>query len=464
MAINLNPVSTPVGATVSSPGLGSGINVSQLVTSLVNATITPQQTLLQNQQATDQANISALGAVQSALFGLQASVGALTTGGALGDLTATSSNTSTFSAVASSSAVAGSYSVEVQALAQSNTISSAAYSSASAVVGNGGVTLSAGGSSFTVQLSGSNDTLQDLANAINSAPNNSGVSASIITSTDGAHLVLSSTETGTANQVSVSSPLLAAFSTVQSASNAQIFVDGYEYDSPSNTITGALSGVTINLLQAQPNTNLTLNVSPDIASAASAIASFVTAYNTASSLLLSDTSYDSSTGQAGPLLGNSGVTSALQQMQGIEASQVSTNGSNAITTLSQLGISVNADGSLSLDTNALNAALSSNLTSVQNLLSGPNGIMTQLNTMVENVAGSTGVLSSQEQAYQTDYSNAAQQLTSLQAESQQLTQRYTSEFNSMNTVVSQYNSLSSMLTQTFASWNNVTTNSSSSNG
>ena len=88
MALNLTPVATPVGATVSSPGLGSGINVSQLVTSLVNATITPQQTLLQNQQATDQANISALGAVQSALFGLQASVGALTTGGALGDLTA----------------------------------------------------------------------------------------------------------------------------------------------------------------------------------------------------------------------------------------------------------------------------------------------------------------------------------------------------------------------------------------
>lgn len=462
MAINLSTIAAPTTGTISSPGLGSGINVTQLVTSLVNASIQPQQTLLQQQQATDQANISAVGAVQSALYGLQAAVNGLTTGGALSSLSATSSNTTAFTATASTSAVQGSHTIQVQALAQANSIASAAFSSASAVVGDGNVTLSAGGSTFSVSLTPGHDTLQDLANAINSASNNSGVSASIVTSNDGAHLILGATKTGTANQVVVNSSLLGSFSTVQAASDASVLIDGFQYDSSSNTITTALSGVTINLLQAQPNTNLSLNVKADTSSAASAIQSFVTAYNTAAGLMLQSTSYNSSTGQAGALIGNSGVTSALQQLQSLEASQVSSNGSNAVTSLSQLGISVNADGSLSLDSTALNNALSSNLTSVQNLLSGPNGVMTQMSTLLENVAGPSGVLAGQEQAYQTDYTNAAQQLSSLQAESAQLTQRYTSEFNSMNTFVAQYNSLSSMLTQTFASWNNVTTKSSTS--
>ncbi len=461
MALTLSTIGASTTGTVSSPGLGSGIDINTLVTNLVAATITPQQNLITQQQSQDTATISALGAAQSVLFGLQASVNALTTGGALGDLTATSSSTANFTAVASSSAVQGNYTVKVDTLAQANTISSAAYSSSSAVVGNGNVTITAGGSSFSVSLSGSEDTLQDLANAINSSPDNSGVSASIITSTDGAHLVLNATKTGVSNAVSVSSSLLQPFSTVQDASDSKVFVDGFEYDSSSNTITGALSGVTLNLLAADQANTYNLTVSPDTASASSAIAAFVQSYNTAIGTLLNDTSYDSVTGQGGSLLGNSGVTSALQRLQGIESSSVSSNGANAITTLSQLGITVNSDGSLSLDSTTLNAALSQNLNSVQNLLSGPNGIMTQLSTVIENVAGPSGVLNSQAQSYQTDYQNLSHQLTDLQAESQQLTQRYLSQFNAMNAYVAQYNQLSNMLTQTFASWNNVTTSKNS---
>ena len=459
MAINLNTVAAPTSGTISSPGLGSGINVNSLVTNLVNATIQPQQTLLQIQQAKDQTTISALGVVQSALIGLQTAVNPLTTGGALNGLTATSSDTATFTASASSSAVAGSYSVQVDALAQANSLSSAAYASSSTVVGDGGVTLTAGGHSFTVTLSAGKDTLQDLANAINTDPKNTGVSASIINSVDGAHLLLSAKQTGVANQVSVSTTLMAPFSTVQNASDAKVFIAGFEHDSSSNTTTDALSGVTLNLVNAKPNTTLNLKISADTSSAASAIDSFVTAYNQALGLLSTDTSYNTDSGQGGPLLGDPTVTGAMQRLQGLIGSTVPSTGANAFTTLSSIGIQVQADGSLSLDQNQLDAALNQNLASVQSLFSGPSGIGTQVNTLLEQVAGPSGSLSSESASYQTDYSNLATQLQGLQAQAAQLTQRYTSQFNSMNSVVSHYNSLSNMLTQTFASWNNVTTKS-----
>jgi flagellar hook-associated protein 2 len=458
MAIDLNTVANPVQPTLTSTGLGSGIDVNSLTTNLVNATIGPQQTLIKNKQASDQATISALGTVQSALIGLETAVNSLTSGGALQSLSAATSNPNVFTAAAGSAAVAGTYTVKVQSLAQGNAISSGAYSSASASVGAGVVTINAGGSNFSVTLTAGQDTLQDLANAINKSPDNSGVSASIITSVDGAHLVLNATQTGVANAVSVSSSPLGAFSTVQSASDAQIFVDGFEYDSSSNTVTGALSGVTLNLEAADPNVQLTLRIAANTTAAASAVQSFVTAYNTALSLLSSSTAYDSTTKTAGPLIGNAAVNAALQQIKQIVGSKVVSNGSNAITSLSQLGVSAGSDGSLQVDSTKLNAALSQNLGSVQNLFSGDSGIGTRLSATLERFAGASGILDSETSHYQTDYSNLQQKLAGLTTESDRLTQRYLKEFNNMNSIVSQYNSLSNMLTQTFANWNNVTTN------
>jgi len=467
MTISLATAGSTTVAPVTSQGLGSGIDIATLVPALVNAVIQPQQTLLQASQTTDQTTISALGTLQSTLSSLQGAMAAITTGGGLSQLTAQSSDSSVFSATAGTGAVAGNYQVQVQTLAKANTVESTAFSSQSTAVGTGPYTFTAGGSSFSVTLTSSNDTLSGLAAAINGASNNSGVSASIINGTGGSYLLLSATQTGTANAVSVSSSSPIAFTSIQPASDATGTIDGLAFDSASNIVSNALSNVTLNLASASPSTTQTLTVSADTNSASSAIQTFVSAYNSALSLLTSDTSYapptsnassGSSSGTAGPLLGNLGVENVLYSLQSIVGGSAGSD-SGAFSLLSQIGVTTNSDGSLSVNTSTLDSALQQNSSAVQSLFSGGSGIGTQLDTLLNSVAGLGGTLNSEVTGLQTDVTNINNQLTQLNAQSTQLTAQYNAEFNAMDNVVAAYKSTESLLTQLYTP---QTSNSTSS--
>jgi flagellar hook-associated protein 2 len=461
MALTLTTNPNPIGASVTSAGLGTNLDVSTIVPSLVNAEIAPMMTQLQSSQAADSSTISALGTVKSTLSSLQSALEAITTGGALSSLVASSGNSSVFTAVASSNAVAGTYNIEVDTLAKTNTIVSGNYTDANTVVGDGTITINAGGSSFDVTLSSGNDTLSNLRDAINNASNNTGVTATIITSTDGAHLLLSSTQTGTANAVSVNSPLM-SFTTPagDEASDAKIFVDGYEYDSGSNVITGAIDGVTLNLVSAQPDTQNTLTVASNTQGAVSAVQSFVNAYNTALTTLQQATAYDASTQQAGPLLGDISMQSLLGQMQSITGGSLPTPVFN-VSALSQIGITTNKDGTLSVDSDTLTAALQSNLQGVQTLLSKANtSLGAKLDTVLTGFVGSGGLIDAETTSLQTDVTNLQSQITALNQRSADLTTMYTNEFNSIGTLVSQYTNMSSYITQLTAQFSKSTSSSS----
>jgi flagellar hook-associated protein 2 len=456
MTISLATAGSTVVAPVTSQGLGSGLDIATLVPALVNAVIQPQQTLLQTSQTTDQATISALGTVQSALSSLQNAADAITTGGALSQLTAQSSDSSVFSATAGTGAVAGNYQVQVQTLAQANTIKSSAFSGQNATVGTGPYTFTAGGGSFSVILGSGNDTLSGLAAAINSASANSGVSASIVNGTGGSYLLLSAAQTGTANAVSVSSSSPIAFTSVQPASDATGTIDGLAFDSASNIVSNALSNVTLNLAGASPDTTQTLTVSADTASAASAVQSFVAAYNSALSLITTDTAYtppssgsSASSGTPGPLLGDLGVENVLQRLQSIVGGSAGSS-SSAFSLLSQIGVSSASDGTLSVDTSTLDSALQQNSAAVQSLFSGSDGIGIQLDTLLSGVAGAGGKLDSETSGLQKDVSNISNQLTQLNAQSAQLTAQYNAEFNAMDNVVAAYKSTENLLTQLYA--------------
>ena len=467
MTVNLATVGSNVAAPVTSQGIGSGINISSLVTSLVSATIQPQQTLLQAKQTTDQTTISALGTVQSALASLQSAVDAITSGGALSQLNAQSSNTSVFSATAGTAAVAGSYQVQIQTLAQANTIESTAFSSQSASVGTGPYTFTAGGKSFTVTLDSSNDTLSGLASAINTASGNSGVSASIINGTGGSYLLLSATQTGTANAVSVSSSSSITFTSIQSASDATGTIDGLAFDSASNVVSNALSNVSLNLASASPSTTQTLTISANTQSAASAVQSFVSAYNSALSLITTDTAYtpgstSSASGTAGPLLGDLSMESVSRQLQSIVGNSNGTAGSFSL--LSQVGVTTNPDGTLSVNSSTLSGALQQNPAAVQSLFTGSNGIGTQLDTLLNSVAGAGGTIDSETTGLQTDVDNINTQLSQLTAQSTQLTAQYNAEFNAMDNIVAAYKNTASLLTQLYTPQTSNSSNSSSSSG
>lgn len=469
MSVSIATASSTVAGTVTDQSVGSGIDVSSLVTSLVNAAIEPQQTLLDNAETTDQSTISALGTLQSTLASLQSAVNAFTTGGALSQMTASSSSSSVFTATAGTGAVAGTYQVQVDTLAQGNTLESSAFSSQSAAVSTGPYTFTAGGSSFSVTLDSSDDTLSGLAQAINDASDNSGVSASIINGTGGSYLILSATQTGTANAVSVASSSPIRFSSIQSASDATGTIDNLPFDSATNIVSNALSNVTLNLASASPDTTQTLTVSADGSSAASAVQTFVSAYNTALQLLTTDTAYtqstsssassSSSSGTAGPLLGDVGVEGVMEQLQQLVGSS---DGSSVFNSLSQIGVSTNSDGTLTLDSSTLESALAQNPQAVQNLFSGTSGIGTQLDTLLNGVVGAGGMIDTETTAQQTDVDNINNQLSLLTQQSNQLTSQYNAEFNNMDNVVAAYKNTQSLLTQLYVTDASSSSSSSSS--
>jgi flagellar hook-associated protein 2 len=462
MTVSLPTLSTATAGVVTSQGIGSGIDISTLVTSLVNATITPQQTLLQNQQSTGQATISALGSVQSALSSLQTAVQAITTGSALTQLSAQSSNSLIFSASAGTGAVAGSYQVQVQTLAQANTIQSSAFDSASATVPTGTYSITAGGSTFNVSIDSSNDTLSGLAAAINNS--NGGASATIVNGTSGSYLLLSATQTGLANAVSMSSSSPMSFTSVQSASDATGTIAGIAFDSPTNVVSNALSNVALTLTNTSAGATQTLTVSANVQSAATAVQSFVTAYNAALSLITTDTAYtpgsgtSSTTGTAGPLLGDLAVQSIQHQLQSIVGAGTS---SGIYSQLSQIGVTTNSDGTLAIDSGTLSNALQQNPNAVQQLFSGSNGIGTNMLSMLNQAVGAGGSMATEIASLNTQSTAITAKLAQLTSQSTLLTAQYNAEFNAMDTVVQAYKNTASLLTQLYTP-NTNTSNSSSS--
>jgi flagellar hook-associated protein 2 len=456
MTVSLSTAGTHNTGTLTSTGLGSGLDINTMVTAIVNATIQPQQNRLQAYQTADQSTISALGVLKSVLSSLQTAADSITTGGALSQLSASVSDSSVFTASAGTGAVAGSYQVQIQTLAKANVIKSTAYASADAAVSDGTYTLSAGGKTFSVTVGAGSDTLSGLADAINNASDNSGVSATVVNASNGSYLLLSATQSGVANAVSMSaSPGGMSFTSVQDAADATGTIAGLPFDSASNVVSGVLKGVTLSLASASPNTTQTLNVSANTKAAATAVQSFVSAYNTAISLITADTKYtpgsgsgaSATSGTAGPLQGDVSIQSLQQQLQAIIGGGVS---GGTFTSLSQLGLSFNDDGTIAVDNTKLNTALQQNGAAVQSLFSGSQGLGTRLDTLLGNYAGASGVIDNKTSVLNDQVGTITSQLNDLTARQTQLTAQYYAQFNAMDSVVAGYKSTSSLLTQLYA--------------
>ncbi|HEY6453537.1 MAG TPA: flagellar filament capping protein FliD [Steroidobacteraceae bacterium] len=460
--VNTTPVSVASSSSSGAAG-GSVINVSSLVSQLVAAAQAPQESLIASQTSTVTANISALGTLKSALSTFQSPLSSLSTPSAFDSQTASSSDQTIFTATADANAVTGSYKVTVANLASGQQLLSKAFAGGStATVGTGTLSISLGGSSFAVAITGSDDTVAGIASAIDSAANNPGVTATVVTGTDGAHLVLSSTLTGAANTLAVSetdggtglSALtygtgnVGNYTQQTAAADASFSVAGVGYTSPSNSVSNAITGVTLNLIgPTAAGSSATLTVANDTSTVQSNIANFVTAYNTLHSALAGLGSYDASSGTAGPMQGNPILTNTQSQIQQALYSLV---GSSAYNTLASVGITTNSDGSLSLNTSTLSSALASNFSAVSQLFSGANGVASQLSTLVTGDLASGGTLAtygdsltSQNTALTTQSNTLTAQMTALQAS---LTQQY----SSLNTLLSSLQSTSSYLTQAFA--------------
>ncbi len=313
------PIVSIAGSNSAAAAGGSVINVGELVSELVSAAQAPQETLITNQTESVTTEISAIGTLQSALSTFQSALSSLDTPSAFNSLTASTSDSSTLTATADSDATAGSYTVTVGTLASAQQLLSNEFSQgASAAIGTGTLSLSLGGTSFNVSVNSSNDTLDGVAAAINSADGNPGITATVIQGGDGgAYLLLSSSLTGAANTIQISETDggdgLAAL-TYSAASPGN-----YNYSrrpgagcqlrrgrrraarapaTPGEPTPSAASRSTCSATTDRPRRR-TLTVSNNAAAIQTNVASFVSAYNTLVGTFQSLGGYDASTQTAG---------------------------------------------------------------------------------------------------------------------------------------------------------------------
>jgi flagellar hook-associated protein 2 len=463
-------------ALITSTGIGSGLNISAIVQSLTANYGAAQTNQLNAQQTSLDAQVSAYGTFTSALDTLESTLGALQTPGQLAGFDATVADQTIASASTSSGAVAGQYSLQVKNLATAAGLTSKPLASASSTVGTGTLTIAVGTAKTSINIDSSDNTLAGIASAINSAT--PGVTASVITTSDGARLVLTGTTTGAGNAITVTqsggdgglSSLVydpangvTNMTQTQAAQDANFSINGFAATSQSNLVNGAISGVSINLLGASAaDTPTTLTISPDTSGAQDSINAFVKALNGVLTSIQSLTGYDPSTQTAGPLNGNATLQSFQNQLSNI-LDQINPGGAGGVNSLSDLGITADANGSFDSNATTLGNALSSNLSSVANLLGGANGIATKLHGLINTYIKPGGLLASINQGLQTSLKNVANQQTALTAELAIYSATLTTQYNAMDTAVASLKQTQTYLNAEFNPQANAASGTSQSN-
>ena len=244
-----------------------------------------------------------------------------------------------------------------------------------------------------------------------------GVTANVITDANGARLAIVSNTSGSAANFTVTAGTGGlGFSQAVNGANASVTVDGITLSSASNTVTGALPGVTLNLLNAAPGTSVSLAVAPDTSQASTAINQFVTDYNKAIGDV--NTQFTDSGSGEGVLAGDSVVRSLQSTLQqALDYMYTPSSGTTTVPTLTSLGISVNQDGTLSVDSSTLNSVLQNNFSDVQNFFQGPalNGFANSLDQQLTSfISPADGAFTVDLQSISTEYSGLQTDITNFQ--------------------------------------------------
>jgi flagellar hook-associated protein 2 len=329
-------------------------------------------------------------------------------------------------------------------------------------VGTGTLSLQLGERSFSLAVDGSNNTVAGLAAAINSANGNPGITATVIQGTDGAHLLLSSSQTGAANTIQVSETdaggglaaltygtgNVANYTQNATAQDASFSIAGVAYTSASNTVTGALSGVSLTLLGPSTGNGATLTIANDTATVAANIKSFVSAYNTLHSSISSLGSYDASSGTAGPMMGDALLTGVQAQIHHALQGLV---GASAYNSLASLGITTQKDGTLAIDSARLQRAIGDDFSAVSRLFSGTDGIASQLDSLLTQQLASGGTIDSRSRTLVRQNDALSKQTDALNTQMDALTASLTQQYSALNVLLSSLQTTSAYLTQAIGS-------------
>lgn len=439
---------------ISAAGMLSGLDVDGLVTSLMSIEKQPLYNL-QSKQSSVNAKLSAFGTLKSAVSAFQTAVKNLSSD-ALSALTATSSKSETVgvSVANASSASAGSYSIEVSKLAQSDKLVSGGVAA--------GTTFSAANSSMAISINGktttltlTDTTLSGLSSAINKA--NAGVTATILNDGTSDRLVITGNETGEKNAVTIAATgSLAQFDTTggsmtrtQAAQNAELTIDGIAVSKPSNTVTDAIKGVTLNLNQTNVGSPVKVSLAKDTTAVTNQITAFVDAYNTLATAVNKQTAYNATTKTSAVLNGDASARSILTNIRA-ELGKAVTD-ATGLKTLSDIGIAFQRDGTLKLEKpDKLKSALETNFAGVSSLFSSTDGVATRLTKVTEEMLGSKGLFKTRTDGLNATIESMDKSMDRMELQLAQTEKRYRAQFTALDTMMTNMQSMSSYMTQQLA--------------
>ena len=476
-------------ATISSIGIGSGLDVNSIITQLVAIERVPL-TKLKTEATSLQTKLTTYGKVQSDLSALRDASSALTRTDTWGQTTGTSSDPSAVAVTTSATTKTGNYTLEVQRLAASQSNASAVFASAASTVGSGSLhielgTWGAGQTSYTpktgataidITVGPPAATLSDLRDQINAA--GAGVTASVLTDASGARLVLRSTATGAANGFRIGvtdadgnntdaaglsalafdpSVGVTTMAQAQAASNAAATLNNLPISSESNTLSNVLDGMTLTLNKVT-TAPVQVTAAQDNTSMRKAMDTFVSAYNDLNKLLADQTKYDPATKLAGGLQGDSAAVSIRSQMRALIGA--TSGASTMFTRLSDIGFDVKLDGSLALNDTKVNNALA-NLAQTKKLFSntdllvpGNNGIATRMRALADRLIGSDGTVSSRTDGLRKRIDLNQDRQDHLSDHIAMVEKRLRAQYTALDRTMAQLSGLSSYVAQQFSSRNN----------
>ncbi|MBN3082787.1 flagellar filament capping protein FliD [Pectobacterium polaris] len=459
-------------ASISSLGVGSGLDLSTLLTNLrtaENQRLTPITT----QQSSYKAQLTGVSALKSALDKFNTANNALAKSESFGIVTGSidgitntkvSSTNKAFTATTASKSVAGSYSVEVKQLAQAHSITSSVQASATASLSATDTTLKiaqADGKSLTIDIKGGETSLNGVRDAINKA--NGGVTASVVKAKDNEYyLMLTAKNSGEKGEITLtdSGNVLGSTTEKVAAQNSVIIANGIEIERQSNTIDDAFEGVTLTL-QAKTETDKpeTLTIDQDITGMKDAVKAWVDAYNALQDTIISQTKYtavDAGEAQStsnGALIGDSTVRGIQDKLKAQLTTVQSSSGEFRI--LADLGITQNfKTGKLEINNTVLDKALKEEPGKVQEFFVGNNdktGFATQTRSYLKEVLDTKeGTIKTKEDSINSTLKSLDTQYKRVSDGIEQTIARYQKQFTDLDKAMSNMSSTVNQLTSMFS--------------
>lgn len=481
-------------ATISSLGSASGINGEELIASLLSVEKVPIKAVTEANTKLS-TKLSTWGRIQSAFSALQDASAALTKNDFWSATTATSSDDKAVAVTTSTSSTPGNYSVEVQKLAQAQYLASAPVASKTDAFGEGTLRIELGtftanpvappaatfaakaaATAVDIEIGPGDNTLEKIRDKINAS--NSGVTASLVTDASGTRLVLRGAS-GSENAFKVTatdadgnqsdgtglstlgydpSADITNMSVTQTARNAEATINGLTVTSSSNTLTDVVDGLTIKLSKETTAGNpIELTVSQDNDGIRKGIDAFTAAYNSVVGMIRVQTLYDEASKTAGPLQGDSTAVGLLSQLRNMAFS--STSASSAFGRLSDIGIDIAKDGTMSTDSTKLTTAMG-NLGGLKAFFANSdddttkNGVAQRFKTLAAQVTDTEGAISTRKAGIQGSIKRNEDKIERMEDRTVAIEARLRAQYTALDVSMTRLNGLSAYVNQQLSALNN----------